>query len=94
MKPKKDNTPKIQFECIYKCRKCNEIFANGFVAVPSKTDDIDWMDEMYINEALEKVSNKTTIHRCEGLRKPVYGVAELIVEGEGNINFTTRQTSL
>ena len=78
MKPKKDNTPKIQFECIYKCRKCSEIFANGFVSIPSKTSDIDWMDEMYINEALEKVSNKTIIHRCKGLRNPVYGVAELM----------------
>lgn len=32
----------------------------------------------YVDEALEKVSNKTIIHRCEGLRKPVYGVAELM----------------
>ena len=82
MKPKKDNTPKIQFECIYKCRRCNEIFANGFVSVPSNSPNSDWMYELYINEALdealEKVSNKTIIHRCEGLKKPAYGVAELM----------------
>lgn len=78
MKPKKDNTPKIHFECVYKCRKCNEIFINGTVFVPVTTSDINFLSEMMIDEDLERVSHKTIIHRCEGLRKSIYGVAELV----------------
>lgn len=78
MKPKMDNTTKIHFECVYKCRRCNEIFINGTVFVPVTASDINFLSEMMIDEDLERVSYKTTIHRCEGSRKSIYGVAELI----------------
>lgn len=78
MKPKLDNATKIRFECVYKCRRCNEIFINGTVFVPAIASDINFLSEIMIDEDLERVSYKTIIHRCEGLRKPVYGVAELM----------------
>ena len=78
MKPKMDNTTKVHFECVYKCRRCNEIFTNGIVTIPVDNNNIDFLRELYIDDELEVVSYKTIIHRCEGLRKPIYGVAELI----------------
>lgn len=78
MKPKKDNRPKVQFECVYRCRRCHEIFTNGMVSIPIREPDINFLSEMMIDEDLERVSYKTIIHRCEGLRKPIYRVAEIV----------------
>lgn len=78
MKPKKDNTPKVQFECVYRCRRCHEIFTNGIVSIPIREPNVDFLSEMMVDADLEQVSHKTIIHRCEGLRKPIYGVAELV----------------
>lgn len=78
MKPKNDDKSKVHFECVYKCRRCNETFANGMISIPIKTPDINFLSEIHYDEELEKVSHKTIIHRCEGLRIPIYGVAELI----------------
>ena len=78
MKPKKYNKPKISFSCIYKCRRCNETFTNGMVTIPVDSNSINFLHELYMDDELETVSHKTIIHRCEGLRKPIYGVAELV----------------
>jgi hypothetical protein len=78
MKLKKDNKPKISFSCIYKCRRCNETFTNGMVTIPVDSNSINFLHELYMDDELEAVSHKTIIHRCEGLRKPIYGVAEII----------------
>lgn len=75
MKPKKDDRPKVQFECVYKCRRCHEIFTNGIVSIPIRDD---CLSEMMIDVDLAQISYKTTIHRCNGLREPIYGVAELV----------------
>lgn len=78
MKPKKDNKPKISFSCIYKCRRCNETFTNGMVTIPIREHNVDFLSEMMIDEDLERISHKTIIHKCEGLREPIYGVAEFV----------------
>lgn len=78
MKPKMNNVAKIHFECVYKCRRCNETFTNGMVTIPVDSNSIDFLHELYVNDELEAVSHKTIIHRCEGLKNPTYGVAELV----------------
>lgn len=78
MKSKMDNTTKVSFSCIYKCRRCNKTFTNGMVTIPVDNNNIDFLRKLYMDDELGAVLHKTIIHRCEGCKNPTYGVAELV----------------